>query len=497
MPFLPSSIGAAKAIGKVTLPLALRGARGVTKGSKFAAKLERKLSDASGKGDLIAQVAGALQSGTPIRMVAEQVSKHLSDALARAAGNAGDVRARSTLQRALTSALAPPGTSPPHVRLEPEQARSIAKNLEQRLENLLTTLTSRPNDMGQQSEFSGTILDAKSAKDIPAQQKNTTRTDSSAAEIVAYAKTLLREAVAAPPVPAAHADSPTAAHSQSATAAATATAAPPATRALPDILTRMLARAATADGGRTAQSGRTMQSGHPVAPASTPSQLFERLIAIVAEHGGTQTGTESGEDGSKHAAQDGGVNQPFPALGPHQTVSNVPATPAFSTQIVQAAAQNAPVAPAAAAHAVVDPQALIDQLVKGISMRSSGSTSELRMRLQPEHLGDVALKLTVTGNTISANLVAQNANVRDVLLANQQQLARTLAQAGLSLGSFSVDVSGSNAGFTRHQAQHQHAPVRAGGLGLALNGEDQSGDDSRFGPALLPAGHALVLNYFA
>jgi flagellar hook-length control protein FliK len=115
--------------------------------------------------------------------------------------------------------------------------------------------------------------------------------------------------------------------------------------------------------------------------------------------------------------------------------------------------------------------------------------------LQPEHLGDVALKLSVTGNTITANVIAQNAHVRDLLLANQQQLARSLSDAGLSLGNFSVDVSGGNAGFTHQQAQQHRASARPGAFDVALAGDDVQWTDPRFGPSLLPAGKSLVLNY--
>jgi flagellar hook-length control protein FliK len=112
-------------------------------------------------------------------------------------------------------------------------------------------------------------------------------------------------------------------------------------------------------------------------------------------------------------------------------------------------------------------------------------------------LGDVSLKLTVSGNTVSANIVAQNAHVRDMLLANQQQLARSLSEAGLSLGNFSVDVSGGNAGFTDRRAQQQQPKLsRIGAFAAVLNGEDARGD-SRFGPPVLPASKALVLNYLA
>jgi flagellar hook-length control protein FliK len=145
----------------------------------------------------------------------------------------------------------------------------------------------------------------------------------------------------------------------------------------------------------------------------------------------------------------------------------------------------------------MDPQSVIEQVVKGITMRNSGSTSEMRMRLQPEHLGDVSLKLTVSGTTISANIVAQNADVRDMLLSNQQQLVRTLAEAGLSLGNFSVDVSGGNPGFSQQQSQQHRSLSKAGALHVDAAAEDDTWADSRFGPPVLAGSKSLVLNYLA
>jgi len=119
------------------------------------------------------------------------------------------------------------------------------------------------------------------------------------------------------------------------------------------------------------------------------------------------------------------------------------------------------------------------------------------MRLQPEHLGDVSLKLTVSGTTISANIIAQNADVRDMLLSNQQQLVRTLAQAGLSLGNFSVDVSGGNPGFSQQQSQQHRSLSKAGALHMDAAAEDDAWADSRFGPPVLAGSKSLVLNYLA
>jgi flagellar hook-length control protein FliK len=172
---------------------------------------------------------------------------------------------------------------------------------------------------------------------------------------------------------------------------------------------------------------------------------------------------------------------------------------AFAAQVASLPA-NAPAdaqKAAAAQYQPIDPHAVIEQVVKGIAVHNSGASSEVRLRLQPEHLGDVSLKLTVNGNTIDASVVAQNAGVRDVLLSNQHQLAHALSESGLSLGQFSVDVSGGNPGFTQQQTQQQHASNRAMSLGELALGEDETWADPRTGPPLLHGPRALVLNYLA
>ncbi len=479
------SIGAAKAAGQGALPIALRALHGVGNDLKFAVKLDRHLPPpGDGKG-VLAQIAGLLGTGTPMTAIVDGVAKALSDALARAAGNGGDPKARSTLQRSLAAALAPPGTSPPHAAVQ---------MLEQRLTHLLTTLTSEPDTAGQQNEFSGNVLDAESAKEVPAQKKNSASGAAPQDEAASLAQSLLQAAVAGMSGRSAAAVS---LQPKSAAPLHSANASAPQPQARPDILARILGRAANAQAQRA--TGIGVQVHMPVsgsANTATPSAVFERLIAIIAEHGGAQndgSGTQSGggDTQSNGGAQSNSGGNGHAAQGTSFTAQ---ATPLYSTQPTSTVVAGA-AGPAAPLHVPIDSQAVIEQLVKGIAMRSSGGTSQVRMRLQPEHLGDVSLKLTVTGTTISASVVAQSAHVRDLLLANQQQLARSLAQAGLSLGTFSVDVSGGNAGFTHQQSNDRNALERTNAPGLTLADDDEQWADPRFGPALLPAAKSLVLNY--
>jgi flagellar hook-length control protein FliK len=250
----------------------------------------------------------------------------------------------------------------------------------------------------------------------------------------------------------------------------------------------MLARAANADAQRT---GQVPAHSSPAPATTSPSDLFTRLLTVIAQ----QSRDGASHEGGKQPEDFAFAKSVLPTVHHTSAPSNV--TPAFATAVSAASAPAAQPQQAAAVPYTMNPQSVIEQVVKGIVLRNFGTTSEVRMRLQPEHLGDVSLKLTVSGNTISANIVAQNADVRDMLVSNQQQLARSLAQAGLSLGAFSVDVSGGNPGFPQQQNQ-QHRPLsKAGGLHIGAVAEDEPWADSRFGPPVLSGAKPLVLNYLA
>jgi flagellar hook-length control protein FliK len=437
----------------------------------FGSQLQQKLDQIGADGsDVLSQLAGMLQAGTPLATIIDRVAKTVSNALAKATGNDGNAARRGTLERALAAALAPPGTSPPNQ----SGAQQVA-SLEQRLGDLLSKLTGVLKNAGQQNRFSGQVLDANSARETPAQQqtKDPTGTQTPAG-ILASAESILKSVLQQLQTAVPQSTQ----QQQPAPQIAQQDAVPQITVQSADVLGRMLARAAKADPAQPAARTIASASGNTGTPAS--SDLFTRLMNVIAQGSSERSGHESGKQSQEFTF----------------AKNSLPGAPAFATAVNSASAAQQP-ASAQTTQYAVDPQSVIEQVVKGIVLRNSGTTSEVRMRLQPEHLGDVSLKLTVSGNTISANIVAQNADVRDMLLSNQQQLARTLADAGLSLGNFSVDVSGGNPGFSQQQSQQQRSLSKVSTLHLDAAAEDDSWADPRFGPPVFTGARSLVLNYLA
>ena len=135
------------------------------------------------------------------------------------------------------------------------------------------------------------------------------------------------------------------------------------------------------------------------------------------------------------------------------TASFVP-PPIVNTTVSTPATPSLP-QPPPAPQTPVDANAVVDQVLQGISMRTLADGSQtVRMRLVPESLGSVTVNLQVTNGTVNATLVAQNTDVRDALLANQQMLSRSLADAGMKLAGFTVNLA-NQGNYQQQQSAYQ------------------------------------------
>ncbi|MDP9019043.1 MAG: flagellar hook-length control protein FliK [Candidatus Eremiobacteraeota bacterium] len=503
-----------------------------------------------------------LQSGMPLNTVVNQIAQTLTGKVASALGHGAQHAiseiAKNKLLQAFASALAPPGGSPPGSTAE--QASALADQLQQLVANI-----ARVAEAGQQNRFTGNILDAITAKENPAQQQSEqpASKDAVVASFVEsvlrdavsriQASAIDKSATPAGPsvglVAPSNADNaallatndpsgktarpstgPVVRNSPEDTVipAALLKAANPEVSVKPaadqpgSVLGRMLARAANVDAringnpNATASAIAIDSRIKPVAvqalPAATPQvdprASLENLVAAIVDASKNANGN-NGQNASSF-----GWNQAQNALAQisdGKAKSSTLDGPSFASQAnallggafhtAATAAGESTVSTGLTPYTTVDPNSLIDQVVKGVIVRNFGeNNSEIRMRLSPEHLGDVSLKLSVTGGNISASITAQNADVRDTLLANQNQLSKSLADAGLKLANFSVNVSGGGANaFAQQQQFAQQAGVRRVAFHI---GNDESQDEvmpatPSFGPPIMAHSNLGLLNYLA
>jgi flagellar hook-length control protein FliK len=227
----------------------------------------------------------------------------------------------------------------------------------------------------------------------------------------------------------------------------------------------------------------------PDAMAAKMTSLLTQAINEAAE--GAQQRGAAQDDALDQDASSASSAAPSKAAARTDVSSfSLPTSPSPIT-----AAQTQSQASTVANQAPADNSAAIEQLVKSMAMRTGADgTSEMRLRLQPESLGTVTMKLTVDGNNVSANVVAQNGEARTALLAQQHTLARSLADSGLKLTSFTVDLSGgqthdqtrdgNTSGFGRRYTVHETAVA-----------DGDSAEGSSTGPALLPSSTLGLLSY--
>jgi len=488
---------------------------------------------ATANADPIAQLRSLLQNGTPMATIVDRISQSVGSSAAKLLTgkySSGDLdRLRSTITKTIANALSPPSNAPPGTAAK--QAAALAARLQKLVESLARDAQ---NGLGQQSEFSGNLLDANSAKELPAQQKTTGT--SSALDASAVARSVLASVVAALSAPAGAGSTSAAAsplHAPSGAAATTAALAQIATQTTsttdaqtgapsssglpaqsnasavltsqttsismsnaPDLLARMLVRAAGADAQINGSYVAASDAGSAGTSSLSPSDIAARFAAILSEASGT--GAISGSS-SGNAGAGGNAGHAFdgdPAQATSSNVASLATPPAAQSLFSQV--QNA-LQSGQGQSAPVDVSSVIEQMVSSMAMRTAQQgTSEIRLQLQPENLGQVTMRLTVSGSQVNASVVAQSADVRTALVANHQELARSLSEAGLTLSGFSVDVSGGDAG-------NDQSKDRTAGFGRRFtvhelaNGDasSQTAESSSLGPQILGDSKLALFNYLA
>ena len=105
---------------------------------------------------------------------------------------------------------------------------------------------------------------------------------------------------------------------------------------------------------------------------------------------------------------------------------------------------------------VVPESQIFDQVVTHLSGSANGESGRMVLRLQPAELGSLKLDLVVEGDRIRANLHAQSQQVQEVLERNLPQLRNALAEQGLKIDQFQVNIDrGQDGGDYRNLAEQQ------------------------------------------
>ncbi len=249
-----------------------------------------------------------------------------------------------------------------------------------------------------------------------------------------------------------------------------------------------------------------MNSGSvPVAPTSAPPPALSPAVlafvkafsdAIASTTAAPTVKTSAGDNDPASLLQTTDLSSQAPTIGAFAPVQGAVQNDAVSTD----GSQNPSPLPS---QTTVDPNLVVSQLLHGLSLNTVDTTSTVRMRLVPEELGDVSVKLTIEGNSVSAQVMAQTPAAHDALVAGQGQLARAFEDAGLKLTSFNVDLAGGFASFQQQQQQQSSQQGSSNGRPLLGGVDTPETDDAslvaapNFGPPVLAGVSWSALNYLA
>jgi hypothetical protein len=100
----------------------------------------------------------------------------------------------------------------------------------------------------------------------------------------------------------------------------------------------------------------------------------------------------------------------------------------------------------------VDKKELIDQIVNKAKFILDDNKQEIKIKLKPEILGELMLKMEVEKGSVLAKIMVDNYRTKELIEANLYQLKQDMKENGLEIKTFEVFV-GSNNDFDRENRQ--------------------------------------------
>ena len=193
-------------------------------------------------------------------------------------------------------------------------------------------------------------------------------------------------------------------------------------------------------------------------------QLPSEQVAIPAVGNNQQDRTLSsnlgGGDGQKNSLADSStlrVTQELSTEGTEVTNSpifaqNLDAALLSTTGIMASAKTTETQSPTTQ---VADMYQVVDQIVEQTKIITTAQNTEMVMKLKPEHLGELTLKVAIENGVVNASFHSNNPEVRSLIEASLPQLKLELASTGLKVDNVSVYAGLSQ--FQPNQGQEQNS----------------------------------------
>ncbi len=229
-----------------------------------------------------------------------------------------------------------------------------------------------------------------------------------------------------------------------------------------------------------AYSGRNAVQSHTAQTQDSRSLSSGQLAANAQALGATVESISTGEQGKRDTASGEGKEGLVKLAATGAQTVETAATEAFRNELSStrpALEKEAPATPASRALNLVNQAEVLEKLSSAARLTNIGGTSEIRIKLEPESLGSMRVHLSVDDNhAVSARITVESHEARSVIENSLQRLKDSLAEQGLRVEKFNVDVR-------QDQGQHQGQQQTAGGRDGSWRSQhgsslwNQSGED--------------------
>ncbi len=98
---------------------------------------------------------------------------------------------------------------------------------------------------------------------------------------------------------------------------------------------------------------------------------------------------------------------------------------------------------------------VIDQVIKKSTVEFQNGKTKISLQLNPENLGKVEINLVSEKGTITAKIMAENNQVKDMLSKNLEALRQNLSQQGINLNKITVQTQESNLANNNNQNNNE------------------------------------------
>jgi len=132
---------------------------------------------------------------------------------------------------------------------------------------------------------------------------------------------------------------------------------------------------------------------------------------------------------------------------------------------------------------------VINQIINKVSLRTNGSQSEIKIRLDPPSLGTLRMNVTTTGDSVRTVIIAENHTVKQIIENNLLQLKDSMQSQGLKVDSFTVLVGGNEGQADQQNTAHEGRSNFAGSLYNEQNSASEPPVET------LVTGQTRILNY--